>query len=799
VSKSVYDAAFAALENGISVIPIRADGSKAPSLAQWTGFQQTKPTEQQLEAWFDPPTPVGVAVICGAVSGNLECLEFERYEEYCAFRRLAAQSGCDTLISRLDHGYCERSPRGGVHWIYRNDNITGGKKLASRLRPDGTVEVLIETRGEGNYIIVAPSGGAVHATGRSYELMAGGFDSIPVLSDDERNTLFALARRFDEMPKRDIVDHAPTSGHRAGHRPGDAWAKLTSWKEILEPHGWAYVRTDKDITYWRRPGKDRGISGATGWSESDTLKVYSTSTVFDADTTYSKFAAYCLLEHDSDWSAGTKALVALGFGEQADEGTVIIPPPPGMGAKELQLPNDPLDYPFTDSGNAELFVDAYGDEWCYNYRRKKWMRWHGHWWRPDDTRVVEERALATARLRYHAADNCEDEEYAEKARKFARQSENDARIKSMLNRAQTMPDVKDPGLGWDTAPFLLGVENGVVDLLTGELRDGRREDHITQHVPIVYDPKAECPRFQRFIAEIMGHDPALQEFLWLALAYSLTADVREQCLFMCYGRGSNGKTTLLNLMQRLLGDDPASGYARTISGKALQQQHGGGSSSQNDTLSVIVGKRLVTSAELPVRAIDADRLKALAGGDVINTRFLFGEPFDFRPVAKFWLSFNAPPHVGDDSHGFWRKVLLIPFTCCFDPAAEPDLEAKLYAELPGILAWLVSGVAVWKEHGLKTPASVIAATEDYREDADMLAVFFADCLVRVEGGKMRASETYRIYKTWAMDQGLSLKETLTSTAFGRRMSERYEKKRTSIGNVYLGIDLRSNQPAEDPF
>jgi putative DNA primase/helicase len=604
--------------------------------------------------------------------------------------------------------------------------------------------VLIETRGEGNYIIVAPSGGNVHSTKRPYHLLSGGFDTIPVLSVEERNTLFALARRFDEMPKRELVDRAPTSGHRAGHRPGDAWAKQTSWKEILEPHGWAYIRTDKDITYWRRPGKNRGVSAATGWSEADTLKVYSTSTVFDADTTYTKFAAYCLLEHNSDWGAATKALVERGFGEQSDEGTVIIPPPPGMGTKELQLPNDPLEYPFTDSGNAELFVDAFGEEWCYNYRRKKWMRWHGHWWRPDDTRVVEERALATARLRFHAADRCEDEELAEKARKFARSSENDARIKSMLSRAQSMPAVKDPGLGWDTAPFLLGVENGVVDLLTGELRDGRREDHITQHVPVRYDPAADCPRFQAFIAEIMGHDPALQEFLWLALAYSLTADVREQCLFMCYGRGSNGKTTLLNLMQRLMGEDPASGYARTISARALQQSHGNASASQNDTLSVIVGKRLVTSAELPVRAIDAERLKALAGGDVINTRFLWGEPFDFRPVAKLFLSFNSRPHVGDDSHGFWRKVLLIPFNQCFDPAAEPDLEQKLIAELPGILTWLVSGVAVCHEYGLKTPASVIAATQTYREEIDLLNVFISDCFVSVEGGKIRASECYRV-------------------------------------------------------
>lgn len=796
---SVYDTAFAAVEHGISVVPIRADGTKQPML-QWGFLQERRPTTEEVEGWFAPPSPAGLAVICGAISGGLECLEFEAYRYYKAFRELAYRNGHDVLISRLDGGYSERSPRGGIHWLYRCEEVSGAVRLASvaSKRPDTDWEVAIETRGEGNYVIIAPSGGRVHNSGRPYELLNGGFDTIPVLSAGERRELFAMARHFDEKPKSAFVERAPTSGHRVGRRPGDEWAAQTSWKEILEPHEWAYAGAERDgATLWRRPGKQSGVSAATGWSEADTLKVYSTSTVFDTETTYSKFAAWTLLNFDGDFGAATQELVRRGFGQQeVSEGRIIVPAPPGFGGGTKELPTKPSDYPQTDQGNAELLADAFGDEWVYNYQLKKWMQWQGHWWAHDTTRVIEERAVEVARMRFDFAEEIEDEERREKIQKFARRSENDRGIKAMLSRAQAVKALKDPGVGWDSDPYLLGVENGVVDILEGTLRDGHRADHITQHLPIKYDPKADCPRFQQFLYEIMGGDVSLQNFLWRALGYTLTADVREQCLFMCYGKGSNGKSTLLHLMQRLLGDDPATGYARTLSSKALQQRHG--PSSHDETISVIVGKRLVTSAELSVRAIDTERLKALAGGDIINTRRLFLEPFDFRPVCKLWLSFNSRPQVHDDSHGFWRKVHLVPFTQQFDRYAEPDLEEKLLAERPGILNFLLDGAREWHRDGLQTPAAVTAATQDYREEADLLNLFISDCVVRVPGETMRAADLFRVYKTWSLDQGLSQRETLTSTAFGRRMTERFTKKRTRSGNVYEGIQIRSNQtPIEE--
>jgi putative DNA primase/helicase len=310
----VSDAAVVAYDADLCTVPAAADGTKRPGLNEWKRYQTERPSIEQVLAWFDG-TPQGFGVICGRVSGGLEMLEFEGRARgiYTDFVRASHAAGIGGLVDRIRDGYEEETPTGGIHWLYRCEQITGNLKLARRPGPsEHDVEVLIETRGEGGFVIVAPSGGTVHPNGGSWVLSAGGFDSIAMITPEERAELHHVAALFDDMPRREYEATPPSSAN--GERPGDQYNARTTWAELLEPHGWVRVYEHGQETAWRRPGKTHGISATTNHTGTDHVKVFSSSTPFDTESTYDRFGAYALLEHGGDFAAAASELAAQGFG-----------------------------------------------------------------------------------------------------------------------------------------------------------------------------------------------------------------------------------------------------------------------------------------------------------------------------------------------------------------------------------------------------------------------------------------------------------------------------------------------------
>jgi len=308
-------------EAGLAVMPPKQDGSKRPYPGSWTEYQQRTPTPSELRGWYRAGSLTGIGAICGAISGNLELFEFDCFETYLAFGELAEATGLQELVHRVRDGYSERTPGGGIHWYYRCETIEGNTKLASRPKTADEMEhqrdkvkVLIETRGEGGYSVMAPSWGPVHPSGKAYEVLAGAVEDITVITPDERQMLWQLARCFDQTPERTVEAEPAPNGGVVGDRPGDLYSAQVSWQEVLEPHGWRAVYRRNQTTYWRRPGKNVGISASTNHSGNDTLMVFSTSTDFDiVPASYSKFAAYTLLEHGGDYAQAGRALWTKGF------------------------------------------------------------------------------------------------------------------------------------------------------------------------------------------------------------------------------------------------------------------------------------------------------------------------------------------------------------------------------------------------------------------------------------------------------------------------------------------------------
>ncbi len=332
---TVLEAASSWQTAGYSVVPIKADGSKSP-LGPWKRYQEEPAPAEQIGQWFDNGhRRQGLGVVTGY--GQLEMLEFEAEDTYTEFCDRALASGLGPLLDRVASGYRERSPRGGVHLFYRCVAVAGNAKLAST--SDGTP--LVETRGAGGFVVVAPSHGKVHPSGQSYECLAGSPGQIIEITTEERASLFALARTLDERPPPKPRESAGDGAD--GDRPGDDYNRRgTQWTGLLEPFGWVRVIEQNGTTYWRRPGKTSGISATTNHAGSDLLWVFSTSTEFEAERSYDKFGAYAVLLHEGDLAAAAKALAAEGFGgEPASQRFSLI------GPAELAAPVAPMEWLIT--------------------------------------------------------------------------------------------------------------------------------------------------------------------------------------------------------------------------------------------------------------------------------------------------------------------------------------------------------------------------------------------------------------------------------------------------------------------
>ena len=352
----ILESARAAYKAGLSVVPPKQDGSKAP-VAEWKRYQSERASKDEMKAWYGPC--LGLGAITGRVSGNLEVFDFDDRATYDAFVEVAAQSGLGALISRIETGYVEDTPKGGVHWLTRCDDVSGNLKLAKR-QQGSTIKTLIETRGEGGYIVLAPSNGAIHETGLPYLLRAGGFATIQTLTSEERRDLIQLARSFDEMPSTEPpARRAQPTAVLSDTRPGDAYAARATWPDILEPHGWARVFDRGDVTHWRRPGKTCGTSATTNIHGSDLLYVFSGSTPFEAERGYGKFGAYALLCHGGDHRAAARELGAAGFGAPAtspqhDAGPGTDEQWPGPAVSLIEPLSDVLHRVLTDLESDEL-------------------------------------------------------------------------------------------------------------------------------------------------------------------------------------------------------------------------------------------------------------------------------------------------------------------------------------------------------------------------------------------------------------------------------------------------------------
>jgi hypothetical protein len=314
---SIINAARSAYAAGLSLLPTRDDGSKAPDVPGWREYQTTRPTVDEMRA-FNFSTRSGFGVIAGAVSQHRETWDFDDLETYRAFVEAAEACGLGDAVRRIVAGFENETPGGGRRWIVTYPPDVDARDVTLARRPGRNGEPKVKTLIElPTFAIVAPSNGNTHPSGRPYRQLSGGFDTIAAYTHDERDALIALARSFDRMPRREAPSPAPRSTP-SGDRPGDAYNERVTWRELLEPAGWTIIFERGEVAYWRRPGKDFGISATTNYGGSDLFFPFTSSTEFEPEKSFSKFAVYATLHHRGDYAKAALALSKQGFGRQDD-------------------------------------------------------------------------------------------------------------------------------------------------------------------------------------------------------------------------------------------------------------------------------------------------------------------------------------------------------------------------------------------------------------------------------------------------------------------------------------------------
>ncbi len=416
----------------------------------------------------------------------------------------------------------------------------------------------------------------------------------------------------------------------------------------------------------------------------------------------------------------------------------------------------------TDLGNARRLVAEHRNDLRYVTKWRRWLVWDGQRWRPDETDEIERRAKATVRALHVTVSRIVDDTQRRAFGAHAVKSENGNRIAEMIKLARSEPGISITPNQLDADIWKLNVANGTLDLRTGTLLPHGRERLITKLAPVRYDPGAPGDLWIGFLNRVLGGDESLLRYVQRVVGYAMTGDTSEQCLFMLYGAGANGKSTLLNTVRAMLG-----GYALHTPTETLLVKHG--DSISND-VARLHGARFVTAieAEGGKRLAEA-RVKQLTGGDPVAARFLYGEHFEFHPVFKLFLAVNHKPPIRGTDHAIWRRIRLIPFDATIsDTEKDPQLPEKLRAELPGILRWAVEGCLAWQKEGLGTPEIVTKATNEYRGEMDLLAAFITQRCVKGPAASTPARDLYAAYSGWCEQRG---DFKLHTVEFGKRLGE----------------------------
>ncbi len=450
-------------------------------------------------------------------------------------------------------------------------------------------------------------------------------------------------------------------------------------------------------------------------------------------------------------------------------------------------------YELSDLGNAKRFIRMAGgvfDEWgdpdlsactVLYLRRRGWIAFYKGAFNLDRgedlahrhaTRVV---AGLVEQMQLRAA-LAEEQgfsvKYCQSLRDFAVSSGNSGKLAGMMNVAAPYltVDIEE----FDRDPFALNCRNGVVRWRRQadgapviEFQPGHDpRDRFTRMTACDYRPEAAAPLF-RGVVDFSLPNEEDRTYVHKALGYAATGSTEEQKFFVFQGKGGDGKSTIVNAVRDTLGSYSTVAAIETFLDTGVKR----GSEASPDIAALAGDTRMISAGEPPSGSkLATGAIKQFTGGGRIKARELRQGLFEFDPLGKPFIECNRRPTINDTDDGIWRRLKIVPFRVQVPPEERDGaLPRKLKAEAEGILAWIVEGTRIWMAEGLKDPASVAEALEDYRKGSNPFVQWLDARTERDPDSRVEASSLYRDYKSWMEDQGHD--KPMSQKSFGAALGD----------------------------
>jgi P4 family phage/plasmid primase-like protien len=449
-------------------------------------------------------------------------------------------------------------------------------------------------------------------------------------------------------------------------------------------------------------------------------------------------------------------------------------PPSWRGGEEPLTPSgtrhtvttDVRDPEFTsDLGNAQRFIRMFGQDIRFVAERQEWILWDGLRWVPDKMGRVRHLATKVPDDIRASSVLSQDADETRALVRWALQSESLRAINGVLGVTSTDPRVALSVADLNRNPLLLVVQNGVLDLKSGELRSGVRGDYNTQQAAVAFNPEADCPQWRDHIKMVTKSDVVLASYLRRAVGYSLTGLTKDQVFFMLEGSGANGKNAFIEPVLALMGDYAQVGTSALITGG--DEQH-------PTILADLVGARMIFIDEARQgKPLNVERVKQLTGSAKIKARRMSRDFFEFDAQLKLWIAGNNHPTMKDPSDGIWRRLHRIIFAAKVPSTKKITDYARILfeEEAPGILNWALAGLQdYWQLNGLGEPQAVVEATQEVREEEDTVGQWIADRCDTDGVTETTVNSLYIDFMMWCTLAGIRTQDRPIRAHFGRDLT-----------------------------
>ena len=431
-------------------------------------------------------------------------------------------------------------------------------------------------------------------------------------------------------------------------------------------------------------------------------------------------------------------------------------------------------YGRTDAANARRFI--YFCQGDYKFIPDVgWHRW-------DGTRYVYDKEKAVWQSAVDAAMFVETAGGTGDQIKWATQSANKDRIVNCLAIAGTDPDVLVSAIEMDAQPNDLCTPDGIVNLLTGEIRTAQKGIDLNTRSTSVAPRKIATPMWNAFLKTVIQDEDRIT-YLQELLGASLFGDSRYHVLPVLAGTGANGKSTLLDVVSGILDD-----YAASMPENFLLDTS---SSTHPTEIARLRGVRFAMASETrPDGKFNESRVKMLTGGDILSARFMNQNFFDFKPTHTLFLAVNHLPAVKSGGDGFWRRLRKLDFkvTIPKEEQRENFAQQMIEEEGPGILQWMVDGAVRLTSAGFNEPESVKLATLEYRHEEDHIAKFIDERILVTANGTATKTSVFNSYREWCIENG---ERPITQNSLNRELRNRLNTQETNVGGarMFSGIEL----------